>query len=225
MFVVIRQFRMSFWGIPCQQGLLSSISRLSRFLSYVVKHAERLKRLNILILQVFLIEYLYAVDDVVHSRLKKSLKKAHKWLRDYLFVWSTMLTLMLIVKTVYGEHRPHFLFLCQPDTKNCQLGTLVTNFTCTNQNITKFRMHDISSSFPSGHAALACYFSCFMIWFFQRRVEKLSVRYLIPFLQAVLVIYAAFVSVSRISDNAHHPSDVAFGSFLGFIFSIFCVRT
>ena len=171
------------------------------------------------------IEYLYAVDDVVRSRFKQSLKKAHKWFRDYLFVWSTMVTLMLIVKTVYGEHRPHFLHLCQPDTANCTIGTLVTNFTCTNPNITKYRMNDISSSFPSGHAGLACYFSCFMIWFLQRRIEKLKVRYFIPFVQAALVIYAAFVTVSRVSDNAHHPNDVAFGSLLGFVFSIFCVRT
>lgn len=134
-----------------------------------------------------------------------------------------MLTMLIIAKAIYGEHRPHFLDKCQSDAVNCTIGLLVTNYTCTNQNISSLRMQDISSSFPSGHAALAVYFSGSMIWFLQQRISKMNSKYFIPFVQTVLAIYSLICGITRISDNAHHPNDVLFGFLLGIGFCIFNV--
>lgn len=134
-----------------------------------------------------------------------------------------MMITLLIAKTICGEHRPHFLDKCQSDAVNCTIGSLVTNYTCTNQNISRLRMQDISRSFPSGHASLAVYFSGFMIWFLQQRIPKMNSKYFIPLVQTALMVYAMICGITRISDNAHHPNDVLFGFLLGIGFFIFNV--
>lgn len=169
-------------------------------------------------------EFCYTSDDNFTARLKLSVKRANRWIRDYLFCFLTLILFVLFLKFFYGEHRPHFLSLCQPDLANCTVGSLVKNYSCTNQNISRFKLIDISNSFPSGHSALAAHFSVFLVWYLHKRIGKLKSRYLIPFMQAILIIYAAFVGATRITDNAHHKSDVAFGTLFGFIFSIQSVR-
>lgn len=141
-----------------------------------------------------------------------------------MFTLAVLLNFVIIAKVIYGEHRPHFFDRCQPDTANCTLGTLVSNFICTNHNLTKLQLRDVSGSFPSGHAALAVYFSAFMIWFLQQRLPKMNVKYFVPLLQTSFIIYAMICSLTRISDNAHHPNDVLFGSIFGLGFFLFNVK-
>jgi phosphatidate phosphatase len=174
--------------------------------------------------QLWFVEFLMTKDDVnIISKLKSSRAKAHKWFRDFLFTWSAMMIFFILLKSIYGEHRPHFIEMCVPDAVNCTKGSLVTNFTCTNPNLSNIRLKEISRSFPSGHAALAVYFSVFISWFLEQRLPKLRTKYLVPFLQAALAVYAMICCTSRITDNAHHDNDVLFGILFGIGFSTFNV--
>lgn len=146
-----------------------------------------------------------------------------KFFCDYIFVWSLSNIILMFVKGLYGRNRPHFIDMCQPSVVNCTIGTLVTDFTCTNPNLSPLRLKTISRSFPSGHAGLATYFSVYMIWFLQHRVPKLRVNYFVPFLQCVLFAYMILIGITRIFDNAHHPIDVLFGSLFGILFATFSV--
>lgn len=129
----------------------------------------------------------------------------------------------MFVKKLTGKLRPHFLDLCKPNVTDCITGTLVTEFHCTNENLSVKKTELIMQSFPSGHAALAVYFSVFLGFYLQQRVKTKS-QLLTPLLQGILLLWLSIVSASRVYDNYHHPSDVLFGVVMGAIFAIFTVR-
>lgn len=133
------------------------------------------------------------------------------------------------MKCWFAEHRPIFLGLCQPSAAvNCTLGTLVTDYQCTNPNLSARSRVDISTSFPSGHAALATYFSTFVIWLIHVRIQKLRcvrAKFIVPTIQGLLALWAIYCSISRIIDNYHHPHDVLFGILFGLGSAVFNVKS
>lgn len=142
-----------------------------------------------------------------------------------MFVFFLLFIFIAIVKYWYAEHRPIFFEICKPSSFNCTSGTLVTDYQCTNPNLSEKLRSTISTSFPSGHAALAAYFSTFVIWLLQRRFQQrhVKVKFVVPTIQGLLVLWAFYCSISRITDNLHHPKDVLFGFIFGFGFAIFNV--
>lgn len=164
-----------------------------------------------------------ARDRNVKSRLKASLVVAVKWMFDYLFIWSLMIVTMYLVKRVYGSHRPYFFSVCQPSTVNCTVGSLVTDYTCENPDLTPKRRKLISESFPSAHACWATYISVFAICYIHSRIPKLKIKFIKPALQGIFLAYMLILGASRIFDNAHHPVDVLFGTLMGAAYSLFNV--
>lgn len=134
---------------------------------------------------------------------------------------------LALVKCWYGAHRPLFINLCQPSAVNCTVGTLVTDYHCTNPNLSGKQRIEISTSFPSGHAALATYFSTFVILLlhfrFQRQ-RRIRLKFVVPVIQGLFIIWAFFCSISRITDNYHHPHDVLFGFIFGLAGAVFNVN-
>lgn len=155
------------------------------------------------------------------QRLVSSGLKAVKWFSDYIFTWSIMLITLFFVKIIAGTHRPFFISACQPSSVNCTIGTLVTDYTCTNPNLTPKVREIISTSFPSGHSCTATYFSIFFIYYIHRRIPKLRVKYIMPTIQNIFLSYMLICSLSRISDKVHHPVDVFFGTLMGLAYAVF----
>lgn len=76
--------------------------------------------------------------------------------REYLVVYSMVLLFTEAAKVAFGEHRPHFLATCVPDTgQTCQSGTFVEEYRCTNKDVGDYFLVDSSRSFPSGHASIS----------------------------------------------------------------------
>lgn len=67
-----------------------------------------------------------------------------------------------VIKVLVGEHRPHFLDVCEPDTgKTCVAGSFTESFKCTNAKYSARFVIDTSRSFPSGHASVSSFVSFF----------------------------------------------------------------
>jgi len=135
-----------------------------------------------------------------------------------------------VCKLSSGRLRPHFIAVCRPDIEfTSQIcGTwdnpvYVTNFTCSgnsdlfpNESTRTHRIRESRLSFLSGHTSLACYGMTFGVFFLQTRTKKIRASTLaVGLLQAMMMIYATYCSLSRVADNKHHPTDVGAGAVLG----------
>lgn len=69
-----------------------------------------------------------------------------------------------------------------------------------------------SPSFPSGHTIAALSFFGFLIYFFNKKIENKSLRYLLNSICALIIILAGII---RIYLGAHWPSDVLASYILG----------
>jgi len=131
----------------------------------------------------------------------------------------------LALKTMLAFPRPHFLDTCQPDWSavNCSEngGNIQFSITLCQSGQSTKAIYDAMKSFPSGHAQLACFSAAFAsVYIFYRVVGTYS-RLWKYWLQLVVCIAAAFISVSRLDDHRHHFADVMSGAFIGAVIGIF----
>lgn len=153
------------------------------------------------------------------DKFKQCLKKS--WINTAYLIHRYLVDMLLMhiichaVKYFTAAPRPHFFETCKPDAMaNCTLGTYVGDYTCTNTDVTWISRMDASMSFFSGHAS-TCFYSClFICWYLQKRVKTESL-FMVPFLQATLICFAYFGSISRVFDHRHHWWDVLTGSIAG----------
>ena len=62
-------------------------------------------------------------DKGLKRRLKLSWRRTIFWFKSYGINLVFMLLMMDVTKVLVGEHRPHFLETCRPDTAvNCTVG-------------------------------------------------------------------------------------------------------
>ncbi|KAG5682798.1 hypothetical protein PVAND_012126 [Polypedilum vanderplanki] len=181
------------------------------------------------ILFMWIAEFIFIEVDTEESesngigfRVKKSWRQMLVWFKSYGVNLVFMLLVMDVTKVLVGEHRPHFIESCRPDTAvNCTIGEFITDFVCTNKTIKPYALRDSSRSFPSGHASISTYTSLFMIWYLQCRLPKLKSMFLVPFVQVLLALWVSLCSVSRVTDHRHHWTDVIGGIILGVVFAIY----
>lgn len=83
----------------------------------------------------------------------------------------------------------------------------------------KEELHDARRSFPSGHAALAVAGAAYgqLVLVRLARTPALSneMAAIVMFVGWLWLLFSAWVSASRVVDNAHHVGDVAVGAFIG----------
>ncbi|XP_068083418.1 phospholipid phosphatase 1 [Anabrus simplex] len=163
-------------------------------------------------------------DKSVKNRVLSGLGEGLLWYRSYLLGMGLTMSIVELGKAIMGEPRPHFLDTCQPQPGiNCTSG-YITEYTCTNKDISTWAVSDSTRSFPSGHAALACYNALFVMWFIQIRVPGNLTCSLVPWLHYLCVEWALVCSITRITDFRHHWWDVLGGGFLGVTIAIFTMR-
>lgn len=172
--------------------------------------------------QISLTEFFVLKEKLFWKRLLNSIKSSYNLISKYLLCWALLIIPFMIVKKITGVLRPHFLDLCKPNITDCLIGSLITDFTCTNDKLSPRKALSIMQSFPSGHAALSVYFSTFLIIYFNKKISSRS-EFIVPLIQGSLLIFIAICCSSRISDNAHHAIDVLFGAFVGLLCALFAV--
>lgn len=147
----------------------------------------------------------------------------------FLFGVFTVQMVSGLCKVTAGRLRPHFMSVCQPNLTDSSCGRwerpqYVTNFTCSG-NLQLFpepaereqRLAEARLSFLSGHASLSWYGGVFSAGYIQTSATRHRNVSCLPLVlvQVAVTLYAMLVSISRVTDNKHHPSDVLAGALLG----------
>ncbi|XP_017123616.1 putative phosphatidate phosphatase [Drosophila elegans] len=137
-----------------------------------------------------------------------------------------------IAKYSIGRLRPHFYTLCQPvmpDGSTCSdpinAARYIEKFTCAAVDITSKQLKDMRLSFPSGHASFACYSMLYLVIYLQRRMHWNRMRMLRHLLQFLLLMFAWYTALTRVSDYKHHWSDVLAGSGIGLTYAVVVTST
>jgi len=148
----------------------------------------------------------------------------------FLFGVFTVQMLSGVCKQTTGRLRPHFLSVCQPGQVDCgtyQQPVYVMNYTCAGNSDLfpekkerEHRVREARLSFLSGHASLATYGMVYSIIYIQTRSSRTSFPFIPALMQVLLALYALVTSVSRVTDNKHHPTDVIAGAVLGVVMAI-----
>jgi phosphatidate phosphatase len=132
-----------------------------------------------------------------------------------------------LIKVIVGRLRPNFLSVCVPDIADpyilCSQSNKTylepgTDFLCTSAHT--INVADSRKSFPSGHASLSFYSAIFLILFLNKTWNFRLLGLLPRFIQFGFITLASFTSLSRITDNKHHTSDVIAGALLGCVFAL-----
>ncbi|XP_068144942.1 putative phosphatidate phosphatase [Drosophila tropicalis] len=137
-----------------------------------------------------------------------------------------------IAKYTIGRLRPHFFAVCQPvlpDHTTCDdlvnVGQYIENYTCMATDMTAKRFKDMQLSFPSGHTSFACYSMIFLVIYLQRRMHWSGTKMVRHLLQFLLLMFAWFTALTRVSDYKHHWSDVLAGASIGLTYAIVVTST
>ncbi|KAM8713044.1 hypothetical protein ACLKA7_013372 [Drosophila subpalustris] len=132
-----------------------------------------------------------------------------------------------IAKYAVGRLRPHFITLCQPvllDGTTCRdavnVGRYIEDFTCSTINVSSKMLRDMRLSFPSGHASFACYSMIYLVIYLQRRMHWPRLKMFRHLLQFLLLMFAWYTALTRVSDYKHHWSDVLAGSAIGVTYAV-----
>lgn len=151
-------------------------------------------------------------------------KQGWHWYCQFVFGLLIVIFITEAGKSLIAEPRPHFLDTCRPDKAvNCTSG-YISDFKCTNKNLSKLLVRDSFRSFPSGHSALGIYMAVFMIWFFQKRIPQSSYL-IVPWLQCLFLFWGMLCALTRITDHRHHWWDVLAGALCGVGMAIYTVKT
>lgn len=171
----------------------------------------------------------YKCREQEHSALKITLNDI------FLFFFGLGCTQMLVdtAKFTIGRHRPNFVASCEPKVKaydatlvECQTQqhlrySYITEYICSTKSVTS----DIHLSFFSGHAAsiafTAVYVSILLAQRLRRNLETTMGKLVVALLIVLELDLAIFVSLTRVSDYKHHPTDVAIGFLVGTLMAIF----
>ncbi|CAF3897689.1 unnamed protein product [Rotaria sordida] len=153
----------------------------------------------------------------------------------FLFVLGIAICFLIteVGKRTIGRLRPYYITICNPIwaqiqcTKTLQTasGPLVVSQYITNHRCDSTApardIQEAKLSFPSGHASYSTYAFVFLFVYFEARLVCPNIQFLKPFLQCLCIAVAFFTSLSRVTDNKHHATDVIGGAIIGFCIAVF----
>ncbi|KAL7058014.1 hypothetical protein AAHC03_017214 [Spirometra sp. Aus1] len=128
--------------------------------------------------------------------------------------------LVNVGKVVIGRLRPHFFAVCQPKNFIAAPDVYITQYKCGGTD--KERLEDVRLSFPSGHSGFAMYTAVFIAIYLYYRVPRMAIGIALRNLfQIAALSLGTYVSITRISDYKHHPTDVLAGIVLGTLVAVY----
>nr|VZI25403.1 unnamed protein product [Spirometra erinaceieuropaei] len=128
--------------------------------------------------------------------------------------------LVNVGKVVIGRLRPHFFAVCQPQDFTAVPDVYITQYKCGGTD--KERLEDVRLSFPSGHSGFAMYTAVFIAIYLYYRVPRMAIGIALRNLfQIAALSLGTYVSITRISDYKHHPTDVLAGIVLGTLVAVY----
>lgn len=128
-----------------------------------------------------------------------------------------VLLITTILKHFIGRLRPDFIARCIPDYSGVPGDYVPPSVQATVCTGVKKIILEGRKSFPSGHSSISSYAMIFSTLYFEtidRRTIASSIK---PTFQLFFIFIAILCSVTRITDNVHHPTDVLSGWILGLI--------
>jgi len=225
-------------GNPTHRGFFCK----DQSLSYPY-HSSTVPSWSLYVFGIFIPILIFVISEYICN--KKSFKiRCFQLLNIYMIGAVGSHLIVDVGKYTVGRLRPHFFDLCQPqvngepvnDTNACNENNgYVLDYTC-NPNMKYFEgdveeaksraNKEVHLSFPSGHASFSAQAATFVVLYLQTRfinktnsgADSSHTSYFIATLISLLAILAAgFVSVSRIMDYKHHPTDALVGSLIGIL--------
>lgn len=164
-----------------------------------------------------------------YTKGKGILGRTFSELQLFIFGFCTTMLFTGIGKVTLGRMRPHFMQRCQPNvdcSHEANERKYIEEYTCTNPNLVPRDLSYITTSWPSGHAAIMFYSMLYVIIHLNRvvpvifqsnkRIVKRKFDPLLLYSIFVLMIgTACYIALTRISDYHHHPFDVFCGTIIG----------
>jgi len=135
-------------------------------------------------------------------------------------------------KVTVGRLRPHFIPSCFGKNSYKEFchdpNEWIVNYSCYGDPSTiikeKDGSYDIRQSFPSGHASTAFCGLIFLALYIHKVWNYRNIG-LFPYLmQTLCFALAAYIGITRVTDNRHHPTDVLSGAILGTVVAIIAFR-
>ncbi|KAH8275265.1 hypothetical protein KR026_004126 [Drosophila bipectinata] len=232
----------SLWGEPFKRGFFcNDNSLLHPYKESTMRSWVLYLMCGILPVSVILIVEFFRAQDqrlngpfnksgsgyhICHLELPKWLVECYRHIGIFIFGLGVEQLTTNIAKYAIGRLRPHFFSLCQPvlpDGSTCNdqknYGLYIEDFACSAMDITSKRMKDVRLSFPSGHASFSCYAMLYLVIYLHNRMQWPRLRMLRNLLQFMLIMFAWYTSLTRISDYKHHSSDVLAGAFIGIFYA------
>lgn len=129
----------------------------------------------------------------------------------YLHGFFICMSFTYVPKLFRGSLRPHFMDVCDPniDCRN-EINQLrfIEDYECRGDNVST----DIYMSFPSVHTSAAIFVSIYLVLYLQKQIKWSNLRICLQFM---VLLYGYSMSLSRIEEHYHHPSDVIAGVIIG----------
>lgn len=164
------------------------------------------------------------------SSIRSVMKKIYNNATIFLFGVFSVQLISNVCKLTAGRLRPHFIDVCQPSNlESCNPVEYIMNYTCQGNpslfpdpKSMEHRLREARLSFLSGHSSLAFYGMIYSVILLQQAIGRIRPVLRIPrgVLQVLCLLYAIFVSLTRITDYKHHPTDVIAGAILGTILAV-----
>ncbi|KAJ2948384.1 hypothetical protein O0L34_g7623 [Tuta absoluta] len=147
--------------------------------------------------------------------------EAYKVVGIYLFGMACQQLTTDIAKYTIGRLRPHFFDVCKPDI-DCNLlenkWRYIEEFQCLNNDAKLLK--EMRLSFPSGHSSFSAYTMIYFAMYLQKRFTWRGSKLLRHGIQFVLIMFAWYTVMTRVSDYKHHWSDVLAGFSIGMLYAI-----
>ncbi|CAF1247469.1 unnamed protein product [Rotaria magnacalcarata] len=150
------------------------------------------------------------------------------------FIFANCVTAFLtnIGKVTVGRLRPHFIPSCfhkysYHDFCN-NSNEWIINYECLGESSDIIKQkdgaYDIRQSFPSGHASIAFCGLIFLALYIHKVWNYRNFGQFPYVMETFCFALAAYIGITRITDNRHHPTDVLAGAILGTFVAIIAFR-
>lgn len=132
----------------------------------------------------------------------------------FLLGFCISILLVELGKISTGVLRPNFFSVCRPNVTCDDPNVYHEHFQCLSDD--QNEISDMRKSFPSGHASAVSFMSVYVCLYLHFQPSAFGFCFLLrPVLQLTTIAFAWVTSLTRISDNVHHVSDVIVGLVLG----------